>query len=206
MATVPPGQGGIQILVKIIPQERVQQRTVEQMADISAPQVAEEFVEVLQTIHQERISERIAVQIVNVPVEVPKWISGTSATTDLRARYVSQECISERICEHMVDVPVPQVVGQLFDAPKTSSRYRILHCIVEQISRCSCGADDTAVGGCAEIVFHDRIQQRTLVQIADILVPQVVDGGTRGGFHSFSELPVFASTSVTFPRFVFSAR
>ena len=63
--------------VIIIPQERIQQRTVEEMVDIAVPQVVDEFVDVLQTIHQERTSERIVVQIAYVPVKWPSLFRWT---------------------------------------------------------------------------------------------------------------------------------
>ena len=75
----------------------------------------------------------------------------------------------------MVDVSVPQVVGQLFVVPKISSQDRILQRTVEQVSRCSGDADRKAVGGCADIVFQDTVQQRTLMHISDIPVPQVME-------------------------------
>ena len=57
--------------------------------------------------------------------------------------------------------------------PKISSQDRILQRTVEHVSRCSGDADRRTGGGCADIVFQDRIQQRTLMPISDIPVPQV---------------------------------
>ena len=61
-------------VVRLIPQERVQQPTVEQIVDFSGPQVVEEIVEVVQIIHQERISERIIDRIVDVPVVMQRQV------------------------------------------------------------------------------------------------------------------------------------
>ena len=55
-------------VVRLIQQERIQQRTVEQTVDVPVPQVVEEMVDVLQIILLERISERIIDRIVDVPV------------------------------------------------------------------------------------------------------------------------------------------
>ena len=55
-------------VVQIIPQERIQQRIVEQIVDVPVPQVVEEILEVIKVIPQERVSERIVEQIVDVPV------------------------------------------------------------------------------------------------------------------------------------------
>ena len=51
-------------------QECVHQRTVEQIVDVPVPHFVEEIVEVVQIIHQERISELIIDRIVDVPVVV----------------------------------------------------------------------------------------------------------------------------------------
>ena len=73
-----------------------------------------------------------------------------------------------------MDVSVPQALGQLFVVPKISSQDRILQRTVEQISRCFGDTDRRTVGGCVDIVFQDRSQQRTLIQISDISVSQAV--------------------------------
>ena len=54
-------------VVRLIPQERGHQRTVEQIVHVSVPQVAEETAEVVQTIPQELISKRIIDRIFDVP-------------------------------------------------------------------------------------------------------------------------------------------
>ena len=65
---VPQVMAEIVEVVRLIPQERVHQRTVEQIVHVPAPQVAEEIAEVVQMIPQERISKRIIDRIVDVPV------------------------------------------------------------------------------------------------------------------------------------------
>ena len=61
-------------VVRLIPQERVQQRTVEQIVHIPVPQVVEEIAEVVQIIPQERVSKRIIDRIVNVPVVTQRQV------------------------------------------------------------------------------------------------------------------------------------
>ena len=56
--------------VRLIPQESVHKRTVEQIVRVPVPQVGEEISEVVQIIPQDRISERIIDRIVDVPVVV----------------------------------------------------------------------------------------------------------------------------------------
>ena len=49
-----------------MPQERVQNRTVEQVVNVPVPQIQEEIVEVIQLVPQERISDRMVEQIVKL--------------------------------------------------------------------------------------------------------------------------------------------
>ena len=52
--------------MQIMPQERVQNRTVEQVVDVPVTQIQEEIVEVIQLAPQERISDRMVEQIVKL--------------------------------------------------------------------------------------------------------------------------------------------
>ena len=61
-------------VVRLIPQERVQQRTVEQILHVPVPQVVEEIAAVVQIILQERISKRIIDRIVDVPVVMQRQV------------------------------------------------------------------------------------------------------------------------------------
>ena len=61
-------------VVRLIPQERVQQRTVEQIVHVPVPQVAEEIAGVVQIIHRECISKRIIDRIVDVPVVMQRQV------------------------------------------------------------------------------------------------------------------------------------
>ena len=54
--------------MRSIPQERVQQRTAEQIVDVPVPQVVDEAAGVVQIILQDRISKRIVDRFVDVPV------------------------------------------------------------------------------------------------------------------------------------------
>ena len=62
-------------IVRLIPQERVQQCTVEQIVDDHVPRVVEEIAEVVQIILLERILERIVDRIVDVPVVMQRQVS-----------------------------------------------------------------------------------------------------------------------------------
>ena len=61
-------------VVRLIPQERFQQRTVEQIVNVTVSQVVEEIAGVVQIILQERVSKRIIDQIVDVPVVMQRQV------------------------------------------------------------------------------------------------------------------------------------
>ena len=54
------------------PQERVQQRTVEQIVHVPVPKVVEEIAGVVQIIPQERISKRTDIHTVQKTLELPQ--------------------------------------------------------------------------------------------------------------------------------------
>ena len=55
-----------------MPQERPQNRTVEQVVDVPVPQIQVEIVEVIQLVPPERISDRMVEQIVKL-FEAFQW-------------------------------------------------------------------------------------------------------------------------------------
>ena len=61
-------------VVRMIPRERVQRRTVEQIVHVPVPQVVEEIAGLVQMILQERISKRIIDRIVDVPVVTQRQV------------------------------------------------------------------------------------------------------------------------------------
>ena len=61
-------------IVQLIPQERVQQHTMEQIVHVLQPQAVEEMVEVVQIIPQQRISKRIIDRIVDVPLVIQRQV------------------------------------------------------------------------------------------------------------------------------------
>ena len=61
-------------VVRLTPEERVQQRTVEQIHHVPVPQVVGEIVEVVQIIPQERMSKRIIDRIADVPVVMQRQV------------------------------------------------------------------------------------------------------------------------------------
>merc|ERR1712032_294706 len=91
-------------VAKIIPQERVQQRTVEQVVDVPVPQVVEEIVE----------------QVVDVPV--PQTVEEVVQVPQVQV----QEKIVQRAVEQVVQVPLPQVVEKVIEVPKIQVQERIV--------------------------------------------------------------------------------
>ena len=55
-------------LIKVIPQEQMSKRILEQFVGVPVPQIMEETVEVAKLIAQERIQQRTLEKTVNVPV------------------------------------------------------------------------------------------------------------------------------------------
>ena len=82
-----------------------------------------------------------------------------------------QEQVSGRICEQFVDVQVPQVVEQVFEAPKISSQDRNLLGTVEQIPDVLVLEMVERLVKLLKTVSVDRVQEQTV----DILVTQDVE-------------------------------
>ena len=61
-------------VLRVIPHERVQQHTVEQIVHVPVPQIVGETVEVVQMIPQECISKRIIDRIVDVPLVMQRQV------------------------------------------------------------------------------------------------------------------------------------
>ena len=55
-------------VVKVVPQERLRQHTVERIIEVPVPQIVEEIVGVVEHDAQERVQERTVEQVVDVPV------------------------------------------------------------------------------------------------------------------------------------------
>ena len=68
-----------------------------------------------------------------------------------------------------------QVVEQIAEVPKTSSRDRTLQCSAEQILDVLVREMAKQLVEVPETVSQDRIQQRTVEQIVDVPVPQAVE-------------------------------
>ena len=88
---------------------------------------------------------------------------------------VLQEQISERIRKQVVDVCVSQVVEQVTEVPKTSSRDRPLQCTAEQSLDVPVPEKVRHLVEAPKTVPLDRIWQRNVEQIVDVPFPQAVE-------------------------------
>ena len=86
-----------------------------------------------------------------------------------------REQISEKICKQIGDVYVSQVVKQVTEVPKTSSRDRTLQCTAEQILDVLVPEMAKQLVEVPESVSRDGVQQRTVEQIVDAPVPRAVE-------------------------------
>ena len=104
--TVPRVMEEIPEVLKLIPQERVQNNTVERIVDLPVSQIQEKMVGLIHLILQERISERIRAEI------------GSRIQEELLEviQLIRKTRISERIVEEFMDAPVPQIQERLVES------------------------------------------------------------------------------------------
>ena len=80
-----------------------------------------------------------------------------------------------RLQMESLDVCMSQVVEQVSEVPKTSSRNRTSHCTAEQILDVPVSERVEQLAEMPKIVSQDRIQQQTLEHIVDTPGPQAVE-------------------------------
>ena len=78
-------------IVRLIPQERVQQRTVEQIVHVPVPQVVNKIAGVVQITPEERFSKRIIDRIVDVPVAMQRQVP---TSRQFRSQWRFHKCSS----------------------------------------------------------------------------------------------------------------
>ena len=90
----------------------------------------------------------------------------------------SQNCrtgVSKRIRKQIVDVYVSQVVEQVTEVPKTSSRNRSLQCTAEQSLDVPVPEMVRQLVEAPKTIPQDRIRQWIVEQIVDVPFPQAVE-------------------------------
>ena len=94
----------------VVPQERVQNRTPDQIVDFHVPRILEASVDVMRATPQEHVQNRMQERVLNRSqgqiVDEP-----VSQIMDAaQVLHAPQECVQNRTLEHIVDVPVPLVL------------------------------------------------------------------------------------------------
>ena len=109
-----PAHGTVEVY-KIVSQDRIQQRTAEQITDTPVPQVAEEVIEMFNMFSQDRVQQRMVAQ-----------------TTETPSKSLDEE-IMEHAIEETIDIPVPHVTEKTIEDVKIIPRERVQNYTVEQI-------------------------------------------------------------------------
>ena len=110
----------------LLPQERIPERTCEQVVDVHVRQVVEQGLEVPEISSQDREVHGTVEQILDVPV--PEKVEQLVEVPET----VSRDGVQQRTVEQIVDAPVMQAVEELAEVSKVFSQDRIHQRIVEQ--------------------------------------------------------------------------
>ena len=110
----------------LLPQERIPERTCEQIVDVHVRQVVEQVLEVPEISSQDREVHDTVEQILDVPV--PEMVEQLVEVPET----VSRDGVQQRTVEQIVDAPVMQAVEELAEVSKVFSQDRIQQRIVEQ--------------------------------------------------------------------------
>ena len=138
-----------------VPQERVQNRTLERIVDVPVPQIMEDS---LPFVPQERVQNRTLEQIVGVPV--PQLIE---APVDVLPS-TPQECVQNRTQEQIADTPVPQNMEAVGEVVLSTPLERVQNRAPEQI-----------VGFPVPQIVQESVQNCTLEQVSVSPVPQIME-------------------------------
>ena len=95
-------------------QDKIPQRTAEQVMDIPVPQVTEESIEIFNVLSQDRVQQRMVEQITETP----------AVSLD--------EKIIQHTIEETIDIPVPHVMKKTSEAVKLIPQERVQNHTVEQ--------------------------------------------------------------------------
>ena len=104
--SVPQIQGQIDETGKVILQERVPERNVEQIVNVPVPQIIDECVEVIQLVPKEKIREHIVGEIV---VLVPQVREETTET----AKIIPQKRVQNRTVDQITIVFMLQIQEEI---------------------------------------------------------------------------------------------
>ena len=102
--------------VKPIPHERVLSNTVEQIVAVPVPQIREEMWQKIQLNPQDRMSDRIVEQNVNIPI---------LQEIQLEIQLIPQSRISECVSEQTVNIPIQQRLEQTVEVVRAIAQERV---------------------------------------------------------------------------------
>ena len=102
------------------PPQRIQRRSVEEIAGVLVPRILEQIVEAITMVPQDPVSERNVERIHPIPQERVSYCAFEqtvdAAVPQIRepaAKDISQERLQQYAVERLVDVPVPQIFEKL---------------------------------------------------------------------------------------------
>ena len=103
-----------QQLMKPIPQERVQNNTVEQIVDVPVSQIQEETVEVIQLLPQDRMSDRVVEPIVDSPSSTDSVADSSHGELE---QIIAMPVMVQRQVQKTVEVPQIPFIDEAVDVP-----------------------------------------------------------------------------------------
>ena len=138
----------------LLRQERIPERTCEQIGNVPIPQVVEQIIEVPKISSQDGILQDAVEQIPDVPVpEMVQQLVNLPKT-------VSEDGIQQRTVERIADIPVPQVVEELVEVFKLQIVEEIDEKTVEVSQAQFLGkAVDTPVGMQRQVPMIQTVQK-----------------------------------------------
>ena len=177
-------------IMNLIPQDQMQDRTVERLVAELVPQTQEELVDVIQFILRGRTSLRIVRHTFDVWVLTqdhdvefakvipqerlrPHTVEGTLAmlvpqileeTVEV-VQGIPWECIFERINEQTVDVPVPQRMEEIVDVEKLVPQQRLQRRIVGQVVDVLIRQLMEETIEVVKVVYPERVSERVVEQV-----------------------------------------
>ena len=112
---------------KIVPQDRIQQQTVEQTVDILVPQDVEELAEFFKTSSQDRVQLRFGGKIIETPgsLRCPSFRrkKGRVQHAVSAVEVEKSEIIGSRFVAEIAETPQLQVPDKMVDVPVCCARH-----------------------------------------------------------------------------------
>ena len=133
-------------------------RLAEHIVDVLVPLIIEEIVEVLKTVFQEQISEKICKHIGHV--HVPRAVEQATEVPKTSSRDRTWQCTAEQI----LDVLVPEMAKQVVEVSETVSRDGVQQRTVEQTVDAPVPQAVEELAEVSRVFSQDGIQQRAMEQ------------------------------------------